>query len=132
MAQRDYTVNVQGLTELRRRLRATDVGALGAVQSTLRRAAGLAAEEASRLAPRRTGALAGSYRPFARGNIAGVRSRLPYAGVIEFGGTISPRGAEIRFERSEPVTRAIEHERDAIERTLVGDFDAMARRNGWR
>jgi hypothetical protein len=37
------------------------------------------------LAPRRTGRLADSLRPYTSGNRAGVRSRLPYANPIHWG-----------------------------------------------
>lgn len=126
-----YDVDVKGLADLRRDLRATDRAAGREIQKVLKEAAALAAREASTLAPRRTGALARSYRPFTRGNTAGVRSPLPYAGVVEFGGTISPRGVPITFRPYEPINRAIERRRDAIINHIGDGIEAVARRNGW-
>ena len=89
------------------------------------------AAEAAPLAPRRTGALAASYKPFVTQRGAGVRSRLPYAPVIEYGGTIRPRGVPIEIARSQPVTRAVLRQQDrAVER--AGDaVDRAARDSGW-
>lgn len=108
-----------------------DRGALDNVRETLKDAAGIAAETARLLAPGRTGALAESYRAFTRGNVAGVRSPLPYAGVIEYGGTISPRGVPILIQRQAPITRAIERERDAIVERLGDGIEEAARRAGF-
>jgi phage gpG-like protein len=89
------------------------------------------AEEARATAPRQSGALAESYRPFTRGNIAGVRSRLPYAGVVEYGGTIDPRGAPITFGRRLIVTKAAEREADRVVDEIGSSIEEIARRHGW-
>jgi phage gpG-like protein len=127
----DFDIRAEGLAELRRDLKATDREALKEVQKTLKGAADIAARTASELAPRKTGALARSYRPFTRGNIAGVGSTLPYAPVIEFGGTIRPKGTAIKIRRYEPVMRAAERQRDAIVDHLGDGIEAAARRTGW-
>src|SRR5687768_14091777 len=118
MARGEFAVKVEGLAELRRDLRLLEPATAKEVQRVLRDAAGVIAREAALLAPRRTGALAESYRPYTRGNRAGVRSRLPYAAVHEYGGTISPRGTDILIQRSEPVTRAVERQTDTVVREL--------------
>jgi phage gpG-like protein len=129
---RVIAVRVEGLAELRRDLRATDRETLREVQGTLRNAAGIAAAQAALLVARRTGALAASYRAYARGNRAGVRSSLPYAGVVEYGGTIRPRGTAIKFRRSLPVSRAVLRETDTIVEAIGDGIEAAARRTGWR
>src|SRR5437868_4119131 len=128
---KDFDVSAKGLAELRRDLRATDRDALKEIQKTLKEAAGIAAAAASGLAPIRTGALSRSYRPFTRGNVAGVGSTLPYAPVIEFGGTIRPKGSPITIRPYEPVQRAVERQRDAIVDHLADGIEAAARRHGW-
>lgn len=132
MAQGENAVEITGLADLRRTLRATDREGLKAIREVLKDAAGIVATEATLLAPRRTGRLARSYKPFTRGNTAGVRSRLPYAPVIEYGGTIRPQGVPILFERSAPVTRGLERKVDAVTARLVVGFDAASRRAGWQ
>ncbi len=71
-------------------------------------------------------------KPFTRGNIAGVRSRLPYAGVIEYGGTIRPRGVPIEFRRYQPVSRAIERNADQIAEELGDRIEDLTRRHGFK
>jgi phage gpG-like protein len=125
-------VRVEGLRELRRDLRRIDPQIAKELQRELKDAAGKVAAEAALLAPRRTGALAESYRPFTSGNIAGVRSRLPYAAVHEYGGTISPRGTDILIKRSEPVTRAVERQTESIVEHVGDAIETAARNAGWR
>lgn len=131
MPQRDFAIKVKGLAELRRDLRATDREMLKEVQGALKDAAGIAAREAEATAPRRTGTLARSYRPFTRGNVAGVASTVPYAPVIEYGGTIKPKGSPIAIRRYEPVTRAIERQSEAIVERIGDGIEEAARRTGW-
>lgn len=128
---KDFDVDAKGLADLRRDFRRIDPEALKEVQKALKGAAGLAAAEAAELAPRKTGALGRSYKPFTRGNVAGVRSNLPYAGVIEYGGTISPKGTPISIRANEPIHRAIERQRNAIVEHLGDGIEAAARHTGW-
>jgi len=131
VARGDYDVQVKGLADLRRDLRRLDQEALKEIRGALKDAADVVARDAATLAPRRTGRLAASYRPFTSGNVAGVRSRLPYAGVIEFGGTIRPRGVPIEIRRYEPVTRAVERQRDRVVEQVADGIEAAAKRTGW-
>lgn len=128
---RELAVKVHGLKELRRDLRRQDPDTVKEIRETLRRAAGLVARQAATIAPRRTGRLAESYRPFTRGNIAGVRSALPYAAVHEYGGTISPRGVPIVIRRTAPVSRVVMRETESIVRELEDGIMDVARRHGW-
>lgn len=131
MAREFAAVQAKGLAELRRDLRRLNPEALKEIREALKDAAGLAARTASGLAPVRSGALSRSYQPFTRGNIAGVRSNLPYAGVVEFGGTIRPRGTPITIRRYEPIQRAVEQQRDQIVESLGDGIEDAARRTGW-
>lgn len=130
MAQ-DFAVNVEGLAEFRRDLRRLDHEAGDEVRETLEHGAEIVAVQAALLAPRRTGALAASYRAYTRGNRVGVRSPLPYAGVIEFGGTISPRGTPFLIQRSAPVRRAALRQADAMVHELERGIERAARQTGW-
>jgi phage gpG-like protein len=131
VADGQYGVEVKGLAQLRRDLRAIDREAGRDVQRVVKDAVGRVAEEAARTAPYRTGALARSYRPYTRGNVAGVRSTLPYAGVIEFGGTIRPRGVDIRFPRRLVVIKAAERQADRVVNEIADGLERTAERHGF-
>jgi hypothetical protein len=131
VAVRDGAVRVEGLADLRRDLRKMQPAALKEIRDVLKHSAEIVAVEARARAPRLTGKLAASIRPGTAGNSAVVRSRLPYAVVHEFGGTIRPRGAPIRIKRREMVTGALAHRQDAIVRALADGIDRAAARNGW-
>jgi hypothetical protein len=122
MARGDVTVNTAGLREFRRDLRRLEPELDKELRKELRTAVAIIAARAASIAP----------RPFVTARSAGIRSALPYAPVIEYGGTISPRGAEIRFAQRLPVTTAVERYADK----LVDDFgDAVERaadHTGWR
>ena len=124
-------VYVKGLAEFRRDLRRTDREALKEVQAGTRKAAKLVAEAAARLAPRRTGRLAESYRGTTSGNRGIVYSNLVYAPIVEFGGTISPRGVDIKFRRQEPVARALALNTERIVDSIGDGIDRAASRTGW-
>jgi phage gpG-like protein len=124
-------IRTDGLRDLRRDFKRVDRDIDRGLVGDLRDEVAKVAAEASMLAPRRTGALAGSYRPFVTMRAAGIRSRLPYAGVHEYGGTISPRGADIVIRRSEPVTRAVARQEDAIVDGFGDAVEKAARRAGW-
>lgn len=132
MADGKYGVEIEGLRELRRDLSAVDRDAGREVQGAIKGAVDRVAQEAASTAPRRTGALAASYRAFTRGNVAGVRSRLVYAPVLEYGGTIKPRGAPITFPRRLIVTKAAEREADRVAGEIANEFERIADRHGWR
>lgn len=126
------SVKIEGLRELRRVLRQTDAESARALQAGLKDAAGVVAADAAAHAPRRSGALAASIRPYAAGNKAGIRSRLPYAGVVHFGGTIKPRGVPITFKPRPFITDAIDRKSDAIVARVAVALDAAVRRAGWK
>jgi hypothetical protein len=125
-------IGVEGLRDFRRDLRRLEPALDAELRKEMRRAVAIVAVRAGQIAPKQSGKLAKSYRPFITQRTAGIRSSLPYAPVIEFGGTISPRGTPITFQRMEPVTRAVEQ----YAAKLVDDFgDAVQRaadRTGWR
>lgn len=122
---RDLAVRVDNLQQLRKNLRDVDRGALREIQQVTKRAAGIVAEEARGIAPRRTGRLAKSIRATTSGSLGVVRSPLPYAPIIEYGWPA--RGIpDRRF-----IGRALENKQDAVLRELERGFDAVAKRNGF-
>lgn len=124
-------VGTDGLRDFRRDLKKLDADLAKGLTRELREEVAKVASEAGTLAPRLTGALASSYRPFVTARSAGVRSRLPYAPVVEYGGTIRPRGADIVIKRSEPVTRAVIRQADAIVHGFGDAVERSARKAGW-
>lgn len=125
-------IRVEGLADLRRDLRAMGAKAEGrGLTRALRAGAQEVAVAASPLAPRRSGDLAKSYRAGAAGTRAYVRSRLPYAAVQEFGGTIAPRGTPITIQPRTAVTRALRAKEDAVVDRLADALDDLARQHGW-
>ena len=86
------------------------------------------ADEAKTLAPKQSGALAASIRPSKTKNKSVIRAgsaRVPYAGVLEYGGynNIEPHN----FMRG-----AIENKQDDTVRTLDEEFAALIAKYGLR
>lgn len=131
-ARLQLAVHVEGLSELRRDTRRVQPAATREIRVVIKAAAELVASEARTLAPRRSGALAESITASTAGDRGLVRSRLPYANVQEYGGTIAPRGTPIRIRAHEFGLRALESKREAVIEALDQGLDAVARRNGWR
>jgi hypothetical protein len=131
-ARGGFEVRTEGLRDFRRDLKRMDPQLDKELRVELRDAVVKVTARAALLAPRRTGALAKSYRPFVTQRQAGIRSSLPYAPVIEYGGTISPRGTDIVIKRSEPVTRAVERETDEIVDAFGDAVERAADKTGWR
>lgn len=132
MAQRDEAaVHVKGLAEMRRDLKRLDPLIDRELRDAIKEGAEKVAVTAGALAPHRSGDLAHSIRAFVSGARASVGSTLPYAGVVNWGGTISPRGVPIKFERLEFTTRAIEDHADQIVEDIGDGVERAARRAGW-
>lgn len=131
MADRDLAVRVDGLRELRRDLRKQQPDTLKQLRLAVKAAAEIVAVRARARAPQRSGRLAKSIRAGTSGDKGVVRSRLPYAGVHEFGGVIRPKGAPIQIRRSAMVYGALDSERDRVVEALADGIDRAARRNGW-
>jgi hypothetical protein len=129
---RSIRVEVVGLPELRAAFRGIPGDLNRELSRELKHAVEIASREAAARAPYRTGRLARSYRPYVRGTTAGVRSRLPYAALVEYGGTIRPRAVPIHFPRVEPVTRAVDHTGPMIVADMARTVDSVARKHGFR
>jgi hypothetical protein len=124
MATQRSAIGIQGLKDVRRTMRATTPMANRVINQELRKAVVPIAAEARVLAPKRSGKMAASTRPYATGSKVGVRSFHP-------GGTISPRGFPITFSRTEFITRAVRGREAAIAKDISDSLQAAARRVGW-
>lgn len=125
-------VHTEGLRTFRRDLKRLDPALDRELRKELRTGVAIVAARAAQIAPRQSGRLARSYRPFVTQSGAGIRSSLPYAPVIEYGGEISPRGTPIRFARRMPVTTAAEQYADRLVDKFGDAVERAADRTGWR
>ena len=128
----DPVVRTRGLAELRRDLRRLEPAVDKELRDSIREAADKVAVTAGALAPRRSGALAHSIRPYVSGARASIGSTLPYAGLVHWGGVIRPRGVPIRFPRTEFISRAVDDHTEQIVEDIADGVDRAARRAGWR
>lgn len=88
-------LKVEGMWEFRKALRAVDTELPKQLRKGFNEVAELVANEAADRVPVRSGALRDSIRPRStqsEGRVVMGRASVPYAGWIDFGGTISPRG----------------------------------------
>jgi phage gpG-like protein len=126
-------VRVEGLAEVRKGLRKLErSGEAREVTKALKQGATLVATAARPFSARSSGKLAAGWRAGSSGNKAFVRNRVPYAGVHEFGGTIKPKGTEIKIKATPSATRALEDKEDRIVALVSDALDELARRYGWR
>jgi phage gpG-like protein len=128
----DAAIRTQGLGELRRDMRRLAPLAAEELAESIEEAAGKVATTAGALAPRDSGALAHSIRPYVSGARASIGSTLPYAGVVHWGGTIRPRGVPITFPATEFISRAVEDHAGELVEDIADGVDRAARRAGWR
>jgi phage gpG-like protein len=98
---------------------------------SIREAADKVAVTAGALAPRRSGALAHSIRPYVSGAKASIGSTLPYAGVVHWGGVIRPKGTPITFKPTEFISRAVDDHADELVEDIGDGIERAALRAGW-
>jgi phage gpG-like protein len=101
------------------------------LKDAIREGTGKVAVTAGALAPRESGALQHSIRAYVSGVRASVGSTLPYAGWLEFGGTIRPRGVPITIRGAGMVQRAVDDHADEIVEDIADGFDRAAYKAGW-
>jgi hypothetical protein len=87
--------------------------------------------KADAMEQRVTGELARSYRVSAGQRGTAITSRLPQAGVLEFGGEIAPRGVPFQIEPHEFIVGAIEEHAGEIDERFGDLLDRIARGNGF-
>lgn len=123
-------VHVQGLRELRRDLKRLAPEVDKELRKELRDVARPIIQTAQALTPRRTGALAASLRPSVTQKAVAIRSRLPYANVIHWGGRTGPQRTT-RIQANPFLSRAIEQHADQVVDAMGDAVDRAADRAGW-
>jgi hypothetical protein len=126
-------VEVKGAREFQRDLSRVPRDTARNTEDVLERNANLIAAEARARAPRQTGRYAASIRarPSREGGMT-VGSDLPQAGVLHYGGTIRPRGVDIRFPARPVISDALEDRADKIVDEVGDAVDKAARRAGFK
>lgn len=135
----DVAVRVEGLKELRRDLRGVEKALPRELTKTLKEAASPVADKAKALAPRGSGRLAASIRPYASGTAVTVATRLPYGDVIHWGGTTG-RGhrpgvggsGSVKVAGSRFVERAAVDREDETAERLGDGIEELLGRNGFK
>lgn len=136
---RGLAIRVDGLATVRAVLRETDKESLKALRQGLKDAGDIVAERARQRAPRRSGALARSIRVSARGNTISIRSNLPYANVIHWGGSVgrghrpgSAWSGSTNIRPSLFISRALDESEDRVMASVEQAMDTALTRAGWR
>ena len=124
-------VRIEGLADLRKDLRQSSPDVRREVTKALKEGARVVAAAAVPFTARGTGKLAAGWRPGASGNNAFVRNRVPYAGVQEFGGRISPKGTPFVIRPHPAGTRALEVKEDAIAEAVGDAVEGVFTRHGF-
>jgi hypothetical protein len=131
-ARSSGAVRIEGLTGLQRDLKHLVPTARRDITAALKEGAVEVARAAGPLSAHRSGALAGSWRPGASMMQGFVKSRLPYAGVLEYGGTIRPKGAPVVIKAHPAGTRALAAKEEKIVERVGDAIDRAAVKHGWR
>lgn len=124
-------IDTRSLAAFRRSIKRADREVAKELTGWLRDVGRYVAQDAASVAPRDSGTLAAGYKPIVSGSRVLIRNRVPYAGWIEFGGTISPRGAPIQLEGRHPVGKAIERNEERIVHDVDDAIGRAAKRIGW-
>ena len=128
---RDAGVEIKGLRDFRRDLKRLEPEVEKELKADFREISRTILGLALAGTPRDSGDLARSLRTFVTARGAGIRSRLDYANVVHWGGTIQPRGTPIVFERTEFLTRPLQQEEDRVMNDAEQAIDRAARKTGW-
>lgn len=133
MARRNsqYAVTVRGYSAFRRSLRRLDKDLDTQLRDYVKEIAGEVAEEARKRTPVRSGALQNSIRASVTQKRATIYSTKPYAGVVEWGGTIRPKGAPIKFDAARMMVGAVESKSEEVEARMLRIFDSLTSTSGF-
>lgn len=134
MEGRDSGLEISGLKDFRRDLKRLEPEADKELQRELKQGATKVANTARATARtfKRSGSYARSIRTFnAKGGVS-IGSRLPQAGVLHWGGTISPRGVPIEFPRRSVVYDAAEAQMEDLYDQAANAVQRAAKRAGFK
>lgn len=124
-------VTVHGLREFQRDLKRLEPETAKLLRADIRAAAARVAVEARANAPRLTGRYAKSIKPYVTAKGVSIGSRVPYAGIVHWGGTIQPRGVPITFPARPVISDAVDHNADRLINDLGDAVETAAHRTGW-
>lgn len=131
-------INTRGFAELRRALRRMDTELDREVRNEVAQVGALIRTEAQHRAPEGSaatdphpGQLRGSLKVSVRQRVASIYTRVPYAAVHEFGGTIRPKGTPITIPGSHYLLGARDDLAEVAERRLMAALDVIVARAGF-
>lgn len=138
MAGATFKVHTADLRGLRQDLESVQLGLGRELTRILREEARLIAAGAIANTPIGPGPTPGNPEPHMASTIASratatgaaITSTHPGAGVLEYGGTIAPRGTPITIAQNAMAHRAADDQRAAFERRVGQRIDALLRRHG--
>lgn len=125
-------IEIEGLVSFRAALRKAQDDAPKQMNAKIKTLMGPLASHAASLAPRRTGELASSGRPFTSGKIAGIQFSAAHAPVLEFAhkgryASLSPRwGPPARF-----AYKALDDEESRIRQEILATIEDVCKAQGW-
>jgi phage gpG-like protein len=125
-------LKAEGLQKFSRDLKRLDPAVQKAMASDLRGAGEVVRSEAASIAPRRSGRLAASIKLSVTQAKVSIYSTLPYAPVVHWGGTITPRGSRIVFTRTEFISKPAERHADELAEKIGDSVERAARATGWK
>lgn len=123
----EASFGIKGLADLRRVLRRMEGGLQKDLARRLKEAAEPVAAEARRIAPKRSRRLERSIKPFARGNVAGVRASAVARSAAYPRGFAYPRRLEYGRPSRPFLLPALQARRDEVERRVAQVLDDLAR-----
>ena len=123
-------IRAEGLAELRRDLRAIDKKLPRELNKVQREALKSTALKAGALAPKRSGKLAASIRPYATAKSAGLRSPVVYANAHHWGGTVGPKKTSY-IRPTFFAFRAVRGDLPEIVDKLGDGLESLAKRHGF-
>lgn len=123
-------IRTEGIKELRKDLKALGKAEPKELTKALKAAGELVLPAARALAPRQSGRLAASLRASGASNRVSIRSKLPYANAVHWGGTVG-RQKTSYIKASHFVLRAVDTKTDEIVNTIGDSIEELARRHGW-
>ena len=135
-ARRDLAIQIDGLAEFRRALKAISPDADKEFRTELRKYGKRALTKARGNAPVQTGALRKSIKLSVTTKEASLYSNSPYARAHEWGTSnqsssqVQPRGVPIKIERSQMLGNAVYFYRNALGYSLANLVDKTAKKHG--
>jgi phage gpG-like protein len=125
-------VRVEGLGDFIADVRSMQPHVRKEIPKALKEGAKLVQRTGRPYVARKSGGLAADWRIGGGGKAVYLRNRKPYAGVIEFGGAISPKGTQFQISAQPSMTRALDEKQEQIVDAVGDALEAVAVRHGWR